>query len=437
MMPKNLIPLLLCLMLALPVMATGAEAPAITTLGYGSRYSAAFTQQTGIAVKELLPRGGEAFDRLITAMLTKDDSVDLFGFYAREGLRQVKQKGFYTDLSQSRVLADASRELFPALQKAAMKDGEIAAWPVATMALFMGLEDDDEDGVMKRGALPIPQTWDDALDLVQQLEKEDYFYETGGAPFDQWNYCQAEMLKCLVQEYLLHQTAGGQALSFDTPVFRRLAQRILSQVPRENPYIRLEGYEPTLFNTVGSNVDWGTYHLPLRIDRDGPTHVVLRTRVFILNPYSKNKEAALRYLAFLAQKRTPEDYGLYATLNEPIVNQEAYARWEAAAAALMAAKQAAVDEADRLHHAQRLHQMEEELRLLAQERYRVSQASIDTYHCFARHFVVLEDALILYNEKLGGMVDRLVEGGLSLEGFIREASDYIRLASLEQGRGEE
>lgn len=47
--------------------------------------------------------------------------------------------------------------------------------------------------------------------------------------------------------------------------------------------------------------------------------------------------------------------------------------------------------------------------------------------------MVLEDPLILYNEKLGQLVDRLVAGGLNLDGFIREADQYIRLVMQERG----
>jgi len=425
--------LLFSLFFLLPVGGGASErdtpAVAITVLGFGSPYSQDFTRQTGIAVTEIQPRGGDSMDKLATAMVTREGSVDIYAFYAKDGLLSLKEKGYFVDLRTSPVLSAALHELYPALGTAIQHAGQIAVWPAAASVSFRGMD----EYMMADNQLQSPATWEEALDLIAELEARGVFAEGVAAPFAQWNYCRGDMLKYFVQEYLLARTASGAPITFDTPDFRRVAGRIMRQVPLHDPYPRSEGWEDTLFSVVGSNVDWGQFELPLKISREDPGYLPMNARILVVNPYSKHREAAIQYLEFLATKRTREDYGMYQSLTAPIIDEEFNRRWEEAAAALEQLEQKLVPQGEQLHHQQRLQQLREEVRMLAISRYQVSQESIDSYQAFAPHFVVLEDPLILYNEKLGQLVDRLVAGGLDLEGFIREADQYIRLVMQERG----
>lgn len=111
--------LLFSLLLLLPAGGGASEgetpAAAITVLGFGSPYSPDFTRQTGIAVTEIQPRGGDSMDKLATAMATREGSVDIYAFYAKDGLLSLKEKGYFVDLRTSPVLSAALQELYPAL----------------------------------------------------------------------------------------------------------------------------------------------------------------------------------------------------------------------------------------------------------------------------------------------------------------------------------
>lgn len=421
--------LLLSLLLVLPCGTGFAEGRSITVLGFGTPHSQEFTRCTGIAVVDIQPRGGDSMDKLATAMATRDDSVDLYAFYAQDGLMAIKNKGYFVDLAQSQVLSRALAELYPALTKAVQHQGQLVVWPVAASVSFRSMEED----MLKEQQLASPVTWGEALDLILELESRSVFAAGTAVHFAQWNYCKADILKCFIQEYLLGQTASGGHISFDTAGFKKVAGRILAQVPLVDPYPRMTGWEDALFNVTGSNVDWGNYELPLKINREDPGFLPMNARLLVVNPYSKNIEAALQYLEFLATKRTREDYGIYQTMTEPLINEEASRRWEQAALALKQLEQEQVPEGEQLHHQQRLIKLREEVQMLAIDRYQVSPKSIETYQAYAPLFVVLEDPLILYNEKLGLLADRLAAGGLDLKGFIREADAYIHLVMRERG----
>ena len=426
--------LLLSLLLLLPAGAGFSEgdmpAVAITVLGFGTPYSQDFTRQTGIAVTEIQPRGGDSMDKLATAMVTREDSVDLYAFYAKDGLLSLKEKGYFVDLSTSPVLSAAIHELYPALSTAIRYQSQIAAWPAAATVSFRGMD----EYMMTENQMQSPVTWEEALDLIAALESREVFAADVAAPFAQWNYRREDILKYFVQEYLLARTANAQAITFDSPDFRRVAGRIMAQVPKQDPYPRSEGWEDTLFSVVGSNVDWGRFELPLKISHEDPGYLPMNARLLVVNPYSKNQEAAKRYLEFLATKRTREDYGMYRSLTAPIIDQEYNRRWEEAVGALEKMEHEQLPEGEQLHRQQQLTRLREEVKTLEISRYQVSRESIDSYQAFAPLFVVLEDPLILYNERLGQLVDRLVAGGLDLEGFIREADQYIHLVMRERGQ---
>ena len=66
--------------------------------------------------------------------------------------------------------------------------------------------------------------------------------------------------------------------------------------------------------------------------------------------------------------------------------------------------------------------------------YMVSQKAIDNYQQFAKQFVVLEDSLILYNDKFAELSQRMIHGGISLDEFIKQADDYIDMVQTENDR---
>ena len=404
---------------------------AITTFGHGTKYSLDFTQKTGIVVNELAPRGGDGLSELATAMVTRDDRVDLYAFAAYDGLLTIKEKGFYVDLRQSKALSQAHRQLYPAFADAMLNDmQEIVAWPVTSNVMLR----EHDHYIIEQYHISVPDNWDEALDLVKELEEQDFFADNDYVPFDMWQYNQQEMLAYLEQEYLLGIYTAGGKLTFDTPVFRRLAERILREVPIVNPYPRRGEGESMLFMSASSNILNENFIAPLKVDPDAPEKINAALRVFVINPYSKHKEEALQYLEFLAGKRTLEDYGLYQSMDQPILNESTYKQWEAAQAELANMRDMTVADEQRQDAEYRMAQLEETIRYLEESMYMVSQKAIDNYQQFAKQFVVLEDSLILYNDKFAELSQRMIHGGISLDEFIKQADDYIDMVQTENDR---
>lgn len=47
---------------------------------------------------------------------------------------------------------------------------------------------------------------------------------------------------------------------------------------------------------------------------------------------------------------------------------------------------------------------------------------------------MLEDSLILYNDKFAELSQRMVHGGISLDEFIKQADEYIDMVQTENDR---
>ena len=364
-------------------------------------------------------------------MVTRDDRVDLYAFAAYDGLLTIKEKGFYVDLRQSKALSQAHRQLYPAFADAMLNDmQEIVAWPVTSNVMLR----EHDHYIIEQYHISVPDNWDEALDLVKELEEQDFFADNDYVPFDMWQYNQQEMLAYLEQEYLLGIYTAGGKLTFDTPVFRRLAERILREVPIVNPYPRRGEGESMLFMSASSNILNENFIAPLKVDPDAPEKINAALRVFVINPYSKHKEEALQYLEFLAGKRTLEDYGLYQSMDQPILNESTYKQWEAAQAELANMRDMTVADEQRQDAEYRIAQLEETIRYLEESMYMVSQKAIDNYQQFAKQFVVLEDSLILYNDKFAELSQRMIHGGISLDEFIKQADEYIDMVQTENDR---
>lgn len=409
----------------------------ITIYGYASPFNQSFTQQTGIAINEREPRNTSDMEAIAAAMSTGDDSVDIFTIMTDNSLKLIKDKGFYVDLRSSSILEEALGELYPKLASIIVtQKQQIVAWPIDTFISLLGIETWTDQLLLQYDpGYQRPETWDEALDLIHSLDEKEFFEQNNFVPFALWAYNQEDVLNYIVQEYLLGLYNSGQKVTFDTLAFRNLASRVLEEVPLVDPWPRTDGMESVLFEAYSMA---GGLHenmsLPLRIDPNEPAKVNAAFRVMIINPYSKHQGEALAFLEYMATKRTAEDYGLYQTLDQPVFDEAAFKEWEKAVQALAGEQAKIVPAEDQKAHEDRIVQMQESVDSAKNYLYIISPEAIADYHKFEQHFVILEDSLIMYNEKLEGMIGKMVHGSLPLDDFIQQADSYLQMIMEERGK---
>lgn len=401
----------------------------VNVLGYSTRYNSDFAQETGIVVNECQHQGDSTMDDVATAILTHDGSVDVFAIWTEEGLEYFKQKGFYYDLNASPVLQEAFADMYPAIQKAMQTDnGRIAAWPAEA---YVTLMTQDTEMLQSLGFTNIA-TWDEALDAIVSLGNEHFFEDNNYVPFNTYTYDRANVLSFFVQQYMFGFYADDAEISFDTDAFRSMAERILNTVPLDDPYPRTDGYEDALFCQSYSNLIRAKQLAPLRISADEAARINASFLILIVNPYSPHKEDAVRYIEYMATKRTVEDYGIYASMNEPLIDEATLQRLDIVQQKIADESAKNPDPADERDHLEALAQLEAERAYLSDTLYIISDEDIRSYSSLSNDFVVLENSELLYNETIESLIAQTAYGAITLDQFIAKADDYIQMVMEEK-----
>lgn len=235
----------------------------------------------------------------------------------------------------------------------------------------------------------------------------------------------------MVESYLLSAACHGQAADFDTEVFRTLANRILTELPTEDPAPRSEdGSEEALFcMSCAANVIQPDMLPPLRFTQE-EAGMYTSVRVLVVNPYSEHRQEAIAYLEYLATHHNSGDYGLYASMTEPEV--------DTAVQALLAQKQqtleelrAATDDDQEKERQVQEETLQAEITALEEQQWVVSAETIAQYQHLAESFVIPEEALPTEGERLSTLMAMTLEGKLPLDDFIRQANTYLWMVEEE------
>ncbi len=427
---KKLLALLMVLTLCPGVCPALAEEAPVTLhiLGDWSEDCTAFTAQTGIQVEASWPEGG-LMEALSVMMVTGSSSADLICGPARMLLDALGKKDFYTDLSRDPALADLAEEWYPFVREG-MSDGEaIMAWPLNVRPYFFSYDEQ----IFEAAGLTYPATWEELMNLLPELVSSDAFLDGDNVVFDLCRYQKDRMICTMTQEYLLAQY-GEERVTLDTPTYRALAERILKEVPDEDPFPNPEGEANTAINLgIGTSGPTDDLELPFGFsDRVGG--VQADAAVLIVNPKSEHLEEALSLVRYLAQKRGEDssDYYIYASLTEPFANP-LVDTWIANYQAQLQAEEAReVKPEEQKDHETMLDALHKAILDCEQNRYTVTAEDVAYYAKYQDQIKILRNEEFLWSEELQTMMKQLTDGKLSLDAFIQKAEMYFYMVDEEK-----
>ncbi len=393
----------------------------ITVMGYSTVYQADFTKETGIAVNYYTSSQDSTTAAITQIMTTQDATVDIIGLHADEGLSLIKQKGFYTVLN-SETLLNAYSELYTTVVSPICNDnGEIIAWPVFVTPTLMSAEKD----LLESYGFAVPQSFEEFLDLVPQILSSNLLQEQDCVLLSVLSYNRHDMFQYLVEQYVLSCYVQGKDVDFTDETFARLAARVLEEVPEEDPSPSNEDGERTaLFNFYSaSNIISDELSVPLPLTNDGTTGIYTNLTVLIVNPYSEHKEEATAFLEYLTTKRTPEDYALYASLTEPVLNDNIVQQINALQEQVQALNVAS--------DAEKIDELQAEISSLESIKYTISPTAIESYRALTASFVIPEDSLPTNTVRFTSLIERTSNGMMSLDQFTEQANQYVQMVVLE------
>ena len=409
--------------------AGDAAEQALCVMGVSSRFDNGFTASSGISLNRYENAGMDVMQHMSEALASGDTTVDIYGFLTKDGLQTVKQKGMYTDLSQSAVLTEQIGRLYPSLATVLYDQNSIVAWPLDVQPLLRML---DEESLLRQYGIEAPSTFDELLDILPDVFDSGMITENNLRLFDTLNYTQKDLLNYLMRQYLFVQQKNGATLSFDQPVFRRLAQRILAEVPQKDPFPEATGEESALFilTAVSPAIQEGLLP-PLKLSQDSAPAVETWMKVAVVNPFSRHKEQALRYLEYIATQKDENSYTYDASLTQPYPSSAMLDEIATLTKKLNAEKQREVEPTLEKQHTEAIAQLETQLKQDQEHQNLVTETAIENYHVLATMFVVSENSLIQYDNSLDSFTDQLLAGHLTLDGFIRACDQHIQMIYAE------
>lgn len=281
-------------------------------------------------------------EEIAQRMVSQDGAIDLYVVEADYTFHLLKEKGYVAPLS-SQAIAEAVAAMDETI-RAVLCDGagQVVAWPESIYIQYYGINEGYWNMLWPN--VPLPQTFGEVLEAWIDWER-NYQQDFQGVGFMGANFDYANWVERLVRAYVMH--SGNPLPDMDAPALKDALEQL-----REIYEIRLslgrtttrEEVDPLLVNdsetgpgavfsmprfeamhsfdatpvTNSAEILYGVPKngmtwLPMRFTAKQTPRTHAQMRVYIVNPYSQNREQAMAYLACVAQRET--DVRLYCALH--------------------------------------------------------------------------------------------------------------------------
>lgn len=284
--------------------------------------------EIGIEITENLSWSDQGF---LSAITSKDTNVDVYSLTTSGEFANLYEKGYLADLSSSPALMAAVEAMYPAIRDAVLVDGKLYGYPANPNTSFWAA---DEAALQRVGFDGAPKTFDELLDMIEQWENEDMAEDNPGwRLLDGW-FNKQQLLGLIIQSYVARYESADQPLKFDTPVLRRLLER-LEQLPEfgidyndeaqvadysYNSAIMLNSSASPFSSMYSDQPDYAPLLVnpPVFEEGEEPQTIGMLT-VYAVNPESKNIDLAIKFFEYLAENDEPYNrYQLRTDLSEPV-----------------------------------------------------------------------------------------------------------------------
>lgn len=301
-------------------------------------------------------------EELAERISSKDDQVDIYVVYADYAYASMIQKGLTAPLSSSAILQDVNLMYEPIQDILKDASGNIVAYPAHMDIWEYGINAGYWE--MLFGERPLPKTFGEVLDAWIEWE-EKYAAQYPGIGFMPMNFDYAGIVQQMISIYIMQLSSEG-APDLDTPVLRSILEKlekiynirlaagrsvhrdevdtqILTDsetgpgfifhitvrnaiVPDSSGAAVMMTAQDYLYGLPKGKMTW----LPLTFDDEGGHSTDGRMQVYVINPYSRNIEEAIRYIEYLTRVETNPTmyYAYHPHADEPYEDPRFFERLE-------------------------------------------------------------------------------------------------------------
>jgi ABC-type glycerol-3-phosphate transport system substrate-binding protein len=362
-------------------------------------------------------------------MVSKNADTDLYIVNSAGAYQDIREKGYAAPMNANATLLAQAKEFYPAIQSALFEGDSLLAFPLNvspdTWTLNRTVWEDLALG-------EYPATFDAFFKAVEDWD-EKYASDNPDYTLLESHEGFLGFAALIVKQYLLQHETENAPVSFDDPAFREAAQAALSH--RETIDSQEGGPSPIIMTYnqylgVGYNDSDEVISIPPpALSENSPRMVKASMDLFILNPLSKNDEAALEFIAFYAgQMSETAKYALNASLDTPLrpVGFETAQQELKERVALLEAMldKAAPEEKGDLQTM--IDQDKKRYDLREREVWLITKESIGIYRELAQHLTVPLHTIFADNrgsqgdEAIEQVIRRFADGQLTVDQFVQE-----------------
>ena len=253
----------------------------------------------------------------------KGAETDLYVLRLDYGLMNLMEKGYVAPLTSSMISEYVGR-LYPALAQSVQLNGEIYAAPYR-LNVFVWMISTEGDQALN-APLTVEEVIEASMDWDDSQLNDGVPYMAEAYSFRPWN--QLDYANYIMKQYIMGHDDNAQALKFDDARLRQLLELVHSTV--ENQQVSATGTDNSISEKMGSilvanqlvsaaNSPYEDADLmtPPSILPGETAHIPAGFYVYILNPYSQNKNEATEFIEYdLSNRSADENAMMYQDITE-------------------------------------------------------------------------------------------------------------------------
>ncbi len=366
---------------------------------------------------------------------TGEANADIYCIKFDSNFQQLMQDGFMVDLSESTALVDAVKRMYPCIQDTVWHEGKLYAYPITTMPLYWSARTD----LLQEVGLSFPDSYLKFLELYR-----DWYDSTASENTDiQFSRDFGVRVNLLIDTLIHYERTYGhpdKPLSFDHPALRQALQIITSMPPSANEQVLSEGriqsdlprkaifetWDTAPLSVQPAYVGEGTFQLFSPPPFEGGASPLLPANlyVYIINPLSKNKESAIKFLEHMIENARPMfRYLVFPDLMEPLPSDAAVEREKELSQymeeLLVQLKSAPEDEKRAIQ--EKINQLQIQINFTHEDRWLISPEALKYYRETAPYMVFFPNVQFwaAYQE-IRDIMQQLLSGGMTIDQAIAE-----------------
>ena len=379
-----------------------------------------------------------SFLGLQEALLSGDNSIDLFLVESDGIYTEVVEKGYAASLSESEVLVDRVSAFYPWAQELLIQDGELYAIPVTVTSNYWTI---NRTKWQELGLGEYPQTYEDLFRIAEVWEDtyaEDY-------PDYYLFECMDEMpgmIRAIVRQYLLAHEDWSAPVDFNTDEFRSAIQSVLDHPDvfmYDGERMALIMSYPQYLGTGYNDEELVESFLPPALTADSSRVAGGTMELLVMNPSSAHQEEVMKFMEFYMEHLDAmTTYELDASRTEPLRPdgyEDTMQSLTEQINTLTAKLESVTDPAAKAELTETLETLQR--RYARQEsNWRFSAEDIAIYQEIAEKIIMPTKTIYpagsgINAEAFNTVIDQFAAGSMSLEQFIRTLNDRASVMFME------